>query len=64
MGRRRIPLHNIPVRTELGHKIREAFREAFCDSALLTIDYSSIEPRILEHLERQGVRAVWPKERL
>jgi len=45
-------LQNIPVRTELGAKIRRAFVAGSPDWVLLTADYSQIELRMLAHLSR------------
>lgn len=43
-------LQNIPVRTELGRRIRGAFVAPKRDWVLLSADYSQIELRILAHL--------------
>ncbi|MEN9621259.1 MAG: polymerase, partial [Actinomycetota bacterium] len=43
-------LQNIPVRTEVGHRIRAAFRAGEGFDSLLTADYSQIEMRIMAHL--------------
>lgn len=43
-------LQNIPIRTEEGHRIREAFVVGEEYSTLLTADYSQIEMRIMAHL--------------
>jgi DNA polymerase-1 len=43
-------LQNIPVRTEDGHRIREAFVVGKGFETLLTADYSQIEMRIMAHL--------------
>ncbi|UCG17455.1 MAG: DNA polymerase I [Phycisphaerales bacterium] len=42
-------LQNIPVRTEMGRRIREAFVAGRPDHVLLTADYSQIELRVLAH---------------
>ncbi|MBX6313281.1 MAG: DNA polymerase I [Isosphaeraceae bacterium] len=42
-------LQNIPVRTEEGRQIRQAFVPGFPGWSLLTADYSQIELRILAH---------------
>ncbi|MBU1250840.1 MAG: DNA polymerase I [Actinobacteria bacterium] len=43
-------LQNIPVRTEVGHRIRAAFVAGEGYESLLTADYSQIEMRIMAHL--------------
>ena len=45
-------LQNIPVRTEVGKRIRRAFL-ADTDCCLLTADYSQVELRILAHITRE-----------
>ena len=42
-------LQNIPVRTELGRKIREAFVACPADWSFVSADYSQIELRVLAH---------------
>lgn len=42
-------LQNIPTRTELGHRVRQGFI-AGPDQALLSVDYSQIELRIVAHM--------------
>ncbi len=43
-------LQNIPVRTEIGRRIREGFVPGGKDMCLISADYSQIELRILAHL--------------
>ncbi len=43
-------LQNIPVRTEVGHRIRAAFVAGQGFEGILTADYSQIEMRIMAHL--------------
>jgi DNA polymerase-1 len=43
-------LQNIPVRTELGRRIRAAFVPAASGDVIVSADYSQIELRILAHL--------------
>jgi DNA polymerase I len=43
-------LQNIPIRTELGRKIRSAFVAGDADRVLLAADYSQIELRVLAHV--------------
>jgi DNA polymerase I len=43
-------LQNIPVRTEVGHRIRASFVASDGFDGLLTADYSQIEMRIMAHL--------------
>jgi len=47
-------LQNIPVRTDLGRKIRKAFIPKDKDSYILSADYSQIELRILAHLSKDN----------
>jgi len=49
-------LQNIPVRTPLGKKIREAFRPQEAGWSYVSFDYSQIELRLLAHLtEDEGL---------
>ncbi|HEX2646230.1 MAG TPA: DNA polymerase, partial [Candidatus Dormibacteraeota bacterium] len=43
-------LMNIPIRTELGQRIRRAFKAARPDHIMVSADYSQIELRIAAHL--------------
>ena len=43
-------LQNIPIRSEEGHRIREAFVVGKGFETLVTADYSQIEMRIMAHL--------------
>jgi DNA polymerase-1 len=45
-------LQNIPIRTELGRRIRAAFRPGPEEWVLVSADYSQIELRVLAHLSR------------
>ncbi|MHB1525196.1 MAG: DNA polymerase I [Candidatus Dormibacteria bacterium] len=45
-------LQNIPVRTELGRRIRAAFVPGHQDWLLVSADYSQIELRVLAHLSQ------------
>ncbi len=47
-------LQNIPVRGELGRRIRKAFVARDADHALLAADYSQIELRLMAHLSGDG----------
>ena len=47
-------LQNIPIRTEEGRRIREAFVVGPGHEALLTADYSQIEMRIMAHLSEDA----------
>lgn len=50
-------LQNIPVRTELGRRIREGFVPGGPDRKLISADYSQIELRILAHLSGDAAMA-------
>lgn len=43
-------LQNIPVRTEMGRRVREAFRPQKPNWSFLSADYSQIELRLLAHM--------------
>jgi DNA polymerase-1 len=56
-------LQNIPVRGELGRKIRRAFIPGSKDQLLLVADYSQIELRILAHLAQdEGLKAAFASD--
>jgi len=48
-------LQNIPIKTELGRKIRAAFISSSSNWRLLSCDYSQIELRVLAHLSKDEV---------
>ncbi|MCX5638545.1 MAG: DNA polymerase I, partial [Planctomycetota bacterium] len=48
-------LQNIPIRTELGRKIRAAFVPAKKTDCILSADYSQIELRLLAHFSKDQV---------
>ncbi len=53
-------LQNIPVRSDLGRRIRRAFVPGADDQVLLVADYSQIELRVLAHLSAdEGLRAAF-----
>jgi DNA polymerase I len=43
-------LQNIPIRTEMGRRVRKAFVVGDAESVLLSADYSQIELRVLAHM--------------
>jgi DNA polymerase-1 len=43
-------LQNIPIRTDLGRRVRKAFEAGNAASVLLSADYSQIELRVLAHM--------------
>ena len=45
-------LQNIPIRTDLGKRVRRAFITSSSDTCLLSADYSQIELRVLAHFTR------------
>lgn len=47
-------LQNIPIRTELGRKIRSAFIPAQSQDCILSADYSQIELRLLAHFSQDA----------
>lgn len=47
-------LQNIPIRTETGRRIREAFVAGDADHVLLAADYSQIELRLLAHFSQDS----------
>ena len=47
-------LQNIPIRTEIGERIRKAFVPSEPDLLLLTADYSQIELRIVAHISKDA----------
>ena len=56
-------LQNIPVRTEIGERIRRAFAPTDPDLVFLAADYSQIELRILAHLSAdQALRRAFAQD--
>jgi DNA polymerase-1 len=45
-------LQNIPIRTEVGKKIRKAFIPSYEDWFLVSADYSQVELRVMAHLSQ------------
>ncbi|MCL5264231.1 MAG: DNA polymerase I [Chloroflexi bacterium] len=45
-------LQNIPIRTDLGRKVRGAFTTGEAESVLLSADYSQVELRIMAHISQ------------
>jgi len=57
-------LQNIPIRTELGRKIRAAFIPAKKTDCILSMDYSQIELRLLAHFSKdQALMAAFAADR-
>jgi DNA polymerase-1 len=48
-------LQNIPIRTDVGERIRRAFAPARAGDVMLSADYSQIELRVLAHLSRDAL---------
>ncbi len=56
-------LQNIPIRTELGRRIRKAFVPGSAEQVLLAADYSQVELRILAHFsEDEALRAAFAED--
>ena len=57
-------LQNIPIRTEIGERIRQAFVPSDPENILLSADYSQIELRILAHIsEDNALRSAFEEDR-
>jgi DNA polymerase-1 len=55
-------LQNIPIRTEMGRKIRQSFIPANPQNFILSADYSQIELRVMAHLSGdQGLKDAFKK---
>ncbi len=48
-------IQNMPIRTETGQVIREAFVSRFKDGVILTSDYSQVELRVLANISKDKV---------
>ncbi len=48
-------LQNIPIRSDIGRRIRKAFVSSFDNGSLLSADYSQIELRVLAHMSEDPV---------
>lgn len=56
-------LQNIPIRTEIGRRIREGFVPGGRDYQLISADYSQIELRVLAHLSGdEGLRTSFERD--
>jgi len=57
-------LQNIPIRTEIGRKVRSAFVPASKSDCILSADYSQIELRLLAHFSKdKALNAAFAEDR-